>query len=136
MPVGTPFHSRTAAEPTLSWLMRQSRRFDVTIEDSTDRIGTLSLQGPTSRNILNNVSDADLDSLRYFNLTKAKLGGVDVLISRTGYTGAPAWHVTTCNAGTTTAADSATTDSAADLAAAHTDTSSRRTGTAAAVAAV
>ena len=77
----------TAAEPTLSWLMRQSRRFDVTIEDSTDRIGTLSLQGPTSRNILNNVSDADLDSLRYFGLTKAKLGGVDVLISRTGYTG-------------------------------------------------
>ncbi len=62
----------TAAEPTLSWLMRQSRRFDVTIEDSTDRIGTLSLQGPNSRDILKNVSDADMDSLRYFGLTKAK----------------------------------------------------------------
>jgi aminomethyltransferase len=76
-----------AAEPTFAWLMQQSRRFDVTIEDSSDRIGTLSLQGPTSRDILKNVSDADLDSLRYFGLTQAKLDGVDVVISRTGYTG-------------------------------------------------
>jgi aminomethyltransferase len=77
----------TAAEPTLSWLMRQSRRFDATIEDSTDKIGTLSLQGPTSRDILKNVSDADMDSIRYFGLAQAKLDGVDVVISRTGYTG-------------------------------------------------
>jgi aminomethyltransferase len=76
-----------AAEPTYSWLVRQSRRFDVSIEDSTTRFGTLSLQGPTSRDILRNVSDADLDSLRYFTLTKAKLDDVDVVISRTGYTG-------------------------------------------------
>ena len=77
----------TAAEPTLSWLMRLSRGFDVTIEDSTDRIGTLSLQGPNSREILRNACDADMDSLRYFDVTKAKLDGVDVVISRTGYTG-------------------------------------------------
>ncbi|NCF29925.1 MAG: aminomethyl transferase family protein [Gammaproteobacteria bacterium] len=77
----------TAAEPTLSWLLRLSRRFDVTIEDSTDRIGTLSLQGPNSREILKNVCDADMDNLRYFDLTRAKLDGVDVVISRTGYTG-------------------------------------------------
>jgi len=77
----------TAAEPTLSWLMRLSRRFDVTIEDSTDRIGTLSLQGPNSREILKKVCDADMNSLRYFALTKTKLDGVDVVISRTGYTG-------------------------------------------------
>jgi len=77
----------TAAEPTLSWLMRQSRRFDVTIEDSTDRIGALSLQGPMSREILKKVSDADMDSLRYFGLAKAKLDDVEVVISRTGYTG-------------------------------------------------
>jgi len=76
-----------AAEPTYSWLMRQSRRFDVSIEDSTDRVGTLSLQGPTSRDILKNVSDADLDELGYFGITNSKLDDVDVLISRTGFTG-------------------------------------------------
>jgi len=77
----------TAAEPTLSWLMRHSRRFDVTIEDSTDRVGALSLQGPNSREILKKVSDADIDSLRYFALTKAKVDGVELVISRTGFTG-------------------------------------------------
>ncbi len=77
----------TAAEPTFSWLQRLSRRFDVTIEDSTDRIGALSLQGPNSRDILRSVSDADLDGLRYFGLTQAKLDDADVVISRTGYTG-------------------------------------------------
>jgi len=77
----------TAAEPTYSWLMRQSRGFDVTIEDSSDRIGTLSLQGPNSRNILKNASDADMDNIRYFGLTKAKIDGVDIVISRTGFTG-------------------------------------------------
>jgi len=77
----------TAAEPTLAWLLRNSHRFDVTIEDSTDKLGTLSLQGPNSREILRAVCDADLDKLAYFGLTQAKLDGVDVLISRTGYTG-------------------------------------------------
>ena len=76
-----------AAEPSFAWLVRQSRRFEVTIEDSSDRIGALSLQGPTSRDILNNLSDADLDSLPYFGLTETKLDGADVLISRTGFTG-------------------------------------------------
>jgi aminomethyltransferase len=77
----------SAAEPTFAWLMHQSRRFDVRIEDSTDKIGTLSLQGPNSRDILKNVSNADLDNLSYFGLTKAKLDDIDVEISRTGYTG-------------------------------------------------
>jgi aminomethyltransferase len=77
----------TAAEPTYSWLMRLSRGFDVTIEDSSARIGTLSLQGPNSRDILKNASDADMDCIRYFGLTRAKLDGVDVVISRTGFTG-------------------------------------------------
>jgi len=84
----TDTHFRVAAaEPSFAWLVRQSRRFEVTIEDSTDRIGTLSLQGPTSRDILKNVCEADLDSLRYFGLVGTKLDGADVLISRTGFTG-------------------------------------------------
>src|SRR5690606_178690 len=33
------------------------------------------------------VSGADLDALRYFRITSAQVDGVDVTISRTGYTG-------------------------------------------------
>ncbi len=50
----------TAAEPAFSWLERFRRGYDVTIEDSSDRIGALALQGPTSREILKQITDADI----------------------------------------------------------------------------
>ena len=67
--------------------MQQSRRFDVVIEDSTDRLGVLSLQGPTSRDILMRIAGPRIETLRYFGLMKTRLGGVEVVVSRTGYTG-------------------------------------------------
>ncbi len=77
----------TASEPALSWLERMSRGYRVTIEDSSARLGTLALQGPESRRILAEVSDVDMDELRFFQVRKGQLDGVDVWISRTGYTG-------------------------------------------------
>jgi aminomethyltransferase len=77
----------TAAEPTLSWMSRLSRGFDVEISDVSERMSALSLQGPTSREVLKQCSDADMDALKYFRLTNAKIDGSDVRISRTGYTG-------------------------------------------------
>lgn len=77
----------TAAEPTLAWLHRYAGAYDVTIEDSTDRFGALAVQGPTSRALLEQVCDADFARLKFFGITKAKLDGVEVYVSRTGYTG-------------------------------------------------
>ncbi len=77
----------TAAEPSLAWFEKNKRGYDVTIEDVTDRLGALSLQGPTSREILKNASDANLDELKFFRLTPATIDGFDVIITRTGYTG-------------------------------------------------
>jgi aminomethyltransferase len=77
----------TAAEPTLSWMSRLSRGFDVEIADVSERMSALSLQGPTSRAALMQCSDADLDALKYFQVTDAKIDGSNVRISRTGYTG-------------------------------------------------
>jgi len=77
----------TAAEPTLSWMTRLSRGFDVEIADVSEETGALSLQGPTSREILKQCSDAPLDKLKFFETTPAKLEGASVQISRTGYSG-------------------------------------------------
>ena len=77
----------TAAEPTLAWMSRLSRGFDVEIVDVSERIAALSLQGPTSRDVLKQCSDADMDALKYFDTTQAKLDSVELQISRTGYTG-------------------------------------------------
>jgi aminomethyltransferase len=77
----------TAADPTLHWLHALSRGFDVAIEDSSARLAALALQGPTSRDILKSVTDADLDKLKFFGVTEAKIGSIPGWISRTGYTG-------------------------------------------------
>ena len=77
----------TAAEPSLSWFDRQSRGYDVTIEDSTARFAALSLQGPTSRDILASVVNTDMDALRFFGTVRCRLDGTQIWISRTGYTG-------------------------------------------------
>ncbi len=77
----------TAAEPTLRWFESNAEGMDVEIEDLSERVGALALQGPRSREILMEISSTDLSGLKYFWITETELGGVPVLVSRTGYTG-------------------------------------------------
>ena len=77
----------TAAMPTLDWLQDNALGLEVEIEDVTHQLGALALQGPTSRGLLQALTDADLGSLGYFRLVDCELAGVPVRISRTGYTG-------------------------------------------------
>lgn len=77
----------TAAEPSTSWLGELTRGYRMAIEDTTDRIAALALQGPESRAILERVTDIDMRELGFFRTAPGSLSGTDVRISRTGYTG-------------------------------------------------
>lgn len=77
----------TAAEPNLRWLMMNAVGMEVTIKEVTDEIAALSFQGPNTRKVLNIVADHSVDDLKYFRIMKNKIQGMDVTISRTGYTG-------------------------------------------------
>ena len=77
----------TSAEPNLRWLSMNAVGLQVKIEDVSDSIAALALQGPTSRAILSQLSPTDLGALRYFRLVQTTLGDIPVTISRTGYTG-------------------------------------------------
>jgi aminomethyltransferase len=77
----------TAADPSLRWLEQNAAGLDVRIEDISEKVASLALQGPASARLLRVVSDADIAKLKYFRVTHAKIGGVPVDISRTGYTG-------------------------------------------------
>ncbi|MEJ2169803.1 MAG: aminomethyltransferase family protein [Desulfobacterales bacterium] len=76
-----------SAEPMLAWFEKFRQGFDVAIEDITATIAAVAIQGPTSRDILKQIVDIDLDSLGYFRVTAARLDKHDVYISRSGYTG-------------------------------------------------
>jgi len=59
----------------------------VQIEDISEKVAALALQGPTSAKLLKTVADADIANLKYFRVTRGKIAGIPVDISRTGYTG-------------------------------------------------
>jgi aminomethyltransferase len=77
----------TSADPNVRWLEANALGLDVAIEDVSESTAALALQGPSSRAILEQLSDVSLGGLKYFRLTAAKLRGIPVTISRTGYTG-------------------------------------------------
>ena len=85
--VGEDSYRLTSAIPTLDWLQDNAFGLEAEIEDVTHEFGALALQGPTSRSLLQELTDADLSSLRYFQLVDCELAGAPVRISRTGYTG-------------------------------------------------
>jgi aminomethyltransferase len=78
----------TAADPSLRWFTQNAAGLSVRIEDISDEVAALALQGPTSARLLETVvADADIRSLKYFRMTRGVIAGVPVEISRTGYTG-------------------------------------------------
>ena len=77
----------TAADPNLRWFSQNAIGMDVRIEDVSETIAAVALQGPTSAALLRAAADADLDTLKYFRVTSGTIAGVKVDISRTGYTG-------------------------------------------------
>jgi len=76
----------TAGEPWLYWLEDNSASLEVSIEDVTE-LGILALQGPCSRDLLNTLTNSDLNGLKYFRMIRTDLAGLPVEVSRTGYTG-------------------------------------------------
>ena len=77
----------TAADPSLRWFRQNAAGLDVVVDDISEEVAALALQGPTSARLLRAAASADIDSLKYFRVTTGTIAGVRVDISRTGYTG-------------------------------------------------
>jgi aminomethyltransferase len=78
----------TAADPSLRWFTQNATGLAVQIEDISESVAALAVQGPTSARLLKSVAGgAALEGLKYFRVTPATIAGVPIEISRTGYTG-------------------------------------------------
>ena len=63
-------------------------QFDATLDDISDRVALLALQGPQAQKILQRHTDTDLSQIKYYEFQTGSVAGVEkVYISRTGYTG-------------------------------------------------
>ena len=81
----------TAADPQYRWLTMNAAGLDVEIEDVTESVAALALQGPFSRAVLEAATRQDFGDLRYFRRRPAKVRAgrrsISIDVSRTGYTG-------------------------------------------------
>jgi aminomethyltransferase len=77
----------TAADPSQRWFCQNGLGMEVQIEDISEKVAALALQGPTSGQLLKHAAEADIENLKYFRFTSGKIAGIPVDISRTGYTG-------------------------------------------------
>jgi aminomethyltransferase len=75
------------ADPGLRWLRLNAVGMEVSIEEVSEQLASLALQGPNSLKILQRIVDAELAQLRFFRFCFANISGISVIISRTGYTG-------------------------------------------------
>ena len=77
----------TAADPCSRWFRLNATGLDVEVADVTEELAALALQGKLSREVLETATDKDWSDVRYFRHRRTAIAGVDVSVTRTGYTG-------------------------------------------------
>ncbi len=90
---GTIFHLREgeyrlcSQERHYDWLLASAIGFDVTVTEETAAVAGLAVQGPTSYTVLSTMGLEGLDELKVFGLMHCDFEGVELMVSRTGFTG-------------------------------------------------
>jgi len=83
----------TNREKDYNWLVRNANGFKVKIEEISDNVAMLAVQGPNSEKTLQKISTEDLSKIGRFRCGHAHLADVEVFLSRTGYTGEDGFEV-------------------------------------------
>jgi len=79
-------------EKDYQWIL-QNKKFNVEIKNLSDDIGQLAVQGPKSEMLMQKIVDFNLTELKYYWAVETRIKGVDVLLSRTGYTGEDGFEI-------------------------------------------
>ena len=75
------------------WLKENKGKFSVTIENISEEVGQIALQGPKAIEILQTMTTFDLSSLKLFEFYEFRINGASCLVSRSGYTGEDGFEI-------------------------------------------
>jgi aminomethyltransferase len=73
--------------------IREEMGFDCILENISDKMGKLDLQGPQAQAILQTFSSVDLTKIKYYHFQELTLLNNQVIISRSGYTGEDGFEI-------------------------------------------
>ena len=81
-------------EKDFSWVRDNTRQFNCNVENLSDDYTQIAIQGPKGVDVLRKLTDADLDSVKFYWITRGTVCGLkDILIARTGYTGEDGFEI-------------------------------------------
>ncbi|MDZ7766649.1 MAG: glycine cleavage system aminomethyltransferase GcvT [Melioribacteraceae bacterium] len=67
--------------------MKKNNKFDAELNDKSDDYSLLAVQGPNSQKVIQKLTDVNLEEIEYYHFVQTKVAGVEMILSRTGYTG-------------------------------------------------
>ncbi len=83
-------------EKDFQWMVTNKCLYDVEITNNSDSVAELAIQGPKAQEILQKITDIDLEEVKFFYFKEDVLiDGIKCLISRTGYTGEDGFEIYT-----------------------------------------
>ncbi|MGB6599226.1 MAG: glycine cleavage system aminomethyltransferase GcvT [Candidatus Acidiferrum sp.] len=81
-------------EKDISWVRENTKTFDCIVEDLSDAYTQLAIQGPRAQEVLQKLTDANLNIIKNYWFTHGVVCGLkNILIARTGYTGEDGFEI-------------------------------------------
>lgn len=80
-------------EKDWDWIVSRKQDEDISLTDASADFCQIAVQGPKAVSILQELTETDLETIKYYWFTTGKVDGVDAIISRTGYTGEDGFEI-------------------------------------------
>lgn len=77
----------------MEWIMTSSEGFNVNIDHCSERYGQLAVQGPEAETVMEEVLQIPCKDLVFYTAKPLNVDGVEVIVSRTGYTGEDGFEI-------------------------------------------
>lgn len=80
-------------EKDVNWINEHAKNYDVQIDNLSDELGELAVQGPKAEDVMERVLGISCKQLKFYTFFEALLDGSHILVSRTGYTGEDGFEI-------------------------------------------
>ena len=77
----------------MEWIMTSAEGFNVNIDHCSERYGQLAVQGPEAETVMEEVLQIPCKDLVFYTAKTPNVDGVEVIVSRTGYTGEDGFEI-------------------------------------------